>query len=265
MVARRALVKTGAQAITIIRSLLVTAPLELRERLEDLPAAQLITTVARLRPGSDAAKPVNAAKTALRSLAQLYQATSQQAQALTQQLQQLVKQVNPQLLELVGVGPVSAAQLLITAGANPDRVTSEAKFAHLCDVAPIPASSGKTNRYRLNRGGDRQANAALHTIVLVRMSHDPETKAYVARKREEGKTTKEIMRILKRYLARTVYKTLTKPQQQANVIDFRKAREAKGYTITEFAAALEVIPARISDIELNKRPHSPSEKPTPNG
>ena len=114
----------------------------------------------------------------------------------------------PELLAVFGVGVDTAATLLVAAGDNPERLRSEAAWAHLCGVAPIPASSGKVTRHRLNRGGDRQANAALHRIVLVRMSHHPATRAYVDRRRAEGRTNLEIMRCLKRYVAREVYRVL---------------------------------------------------------
>ena len=122
-------------------------------------------------------------------------------------LTELVIDTAPSLVDLYGVGTDTAATLLVAAGDNPDRLHSERSWAHLCGVCPIPAGSGKTDgRHRLNRGGDRQANAALYRIVLTRMSGDPTTKTYVARRRDEGKNTAEIMRCLKRYVARETYK-----------------------------------------------------------
>lgn len=116
----------------------------------------------------------------------------------------------PDLLDVYGVGPDVAAALLIAAGGNPDRLHSEASFAALCGVSPLPASSGKTRRHRLNRGGDRQANAALYTIALVRIGRDPRTRTYVTRRRSQGLTTLEIMRCLKRYIAREVFPIIAK-------------------------------------------------------
>ena len=121
---------------------------------------------------------------------------------------QLINETAPSLLELYGVGVDTAASLLVTAGDNPERLHSERSWAHLCGVTPIPASSGKVTRHRLNRGGDRQANAALYRIVLTRMSSHEETRRYAARRREEGLNTAEIMRCLKRYVARQTYKHL---------------------------------------------------------
>ena len=123
-------------------------------------------------------------------------------------LAELVAKTAPQLLELHGVGVDTAAALLVTVGDNPDRLRSEAALAHLCGVAPIPASSGKVTRYRLNRGGDRQANSALWTIVITRMSSDPRTRDYVTRRLEEGRSKADVIRILKRYVAREVYRHL---------------------------------------------------------
>ena len=127
---------------------------------------------------------------------------------ITAELEPLVAGFAPHLLAVFGVGVDTAATLLVAAGDNPERLRSEAAWAHLCGVAPIPASSGKIVRHRLNRGGDRQANSALHRVVLVRMSHHPATRAYVARRRAEGRTNFEIMRCLKRYIAREVYRAL---------------------------------------------------------
>ena len=135
---------------------------------------------------------------------------------LTTALQELTARAAPELLALKGVGPDVAGQLLPTTGDNPHRLRSEAAFAHHCGVAPIPASTGRKDRHRLNRGGDRAANRALHTIVLTRMSWDPRTRAYVERRTQQGLSKKDIMRCLKRYVAREVYETLTTPPTTAD-------------------------------------------------
>jgi transposase len=127
----------------------------------------------------------------------------------------LVKQARPDLLQITGVGVETAAQLLSTCGDNPDRLYSDAAFASLCGVSPVPASSGKTNRHRLNRGGDRQANRALYIVAISRMAHDSRTRAYVDRRTTEGLSKKEIIRCLKRYIVRELYKILTRPQTRA--------------------------------------------------
>jgi transposase len=189
--------------------LVVTAPEPLRGRLHGLRLRQLVETAARLRPGAELDRPVEATKQALRLLARRYRQLDTEAVELTRQLHTLVAAAAPNLLTEQGVGTHTAATLLVTAGDNPERLHSESSFAHLCGVAPLDASSGKQLRHRLNRGGDRQANSALHTVAIVRMSHDPTTRAYVARRLAEGKTKREAIRFLKRYLARRMYYHLT--------------------------------------------------------
>jgi transposase len=127
---------------------------------------------------------------------------------LTTQISRFVNKVAPALVAKQGIGPISASALLLAAGDNPERLRSEASFAHLCGVAPLDAFSGKQQHHRLNRGGDRQANCALHTVALVRMSHDETTRKYIARRIAGGKSKREAMRCLKRYIARDVYRIL---------------------------------------------------------
>ena len=129
------------------------------------------------------------------------------------ELERLTQATAPALVKAFGIGPDTAAALLIAAGSNPDRLHSEAAFASLCGVSPVPASSGKTNRHRLNRGGDRQANAALYRIVVVRLCHDLRTQAYLRRRTAEGMSKRDIIRCLKRYVAREVYSAIRKPAQ----------------------------------------------------
>lgn len=208
-VARRSAVKARTQAMNQIRGLLVSAPAELREQVAGLNRAALIGALARLRPGGDLSTPITATRAALRRLARRHQAMDDEIADLDIELGPLTHQAAPALLELFGAGAETAGQLLASAGDNPERMRSEAAFAHLAGAAPIPASSGRTHRHRLNRGGDRAANNALHTIVLVRMRHDPRTRAYVERRTKQGLSKKEIMRCLKRYVAREVYHALT--------------------------------------------------------
>ena len=165
------------------------------------------------------------------------------------QIDALVTEANPGLRAAYGVGPDTAAQLLITAGANPHRLHSEAAFAALCGVAPVPASSGKTNRYRLSRGGDRAANNALHRIALVRMSCHQPTKDYVQRQLIKGHTRMEILRKLKRAIAREVFKLLTRQIAVPQYGDLRPARQAKNITVTAAANHFGVWPTVISRIE----------------
>ena len=170
--------------------------------------SQLGSEAASLRPRAGTDPVIFATKTALRVLGRRLLHLDAEMAELDAQLTDLVAQTAPDLLAVYGVGTDTAASLLVAAGDNPERLRSEAAWAHLCGVSPIQASSGKTVRHRLNRSGDRQANHALWRIAMVRMSHDPRTRDYVARRLEEGKTKREIIRILKRYIAREVYKTL---------------------------------------------------------
>ncbi|MFF5265551.1 IS110 family transposase [Actinomadura viridis] len=209
-VARRSAVDQRADTQRQIKALIVTAPDELRERLRGLAARQLITTCANLRPDrDDAASPATAAKIALRSLARRHQQLSAEITDLDQLLEPLVAAINPDLVAANGVGTDVAGQLLVTAGDNHDRLTSEAAFAMLCGAAPVPASSGRTTRHRLNRGGDRQANAALYRVVLCRLRWDPRTRAYAERRTKDGLSKKEIIRCLKRYIVRELYRIIT--------------------------------------------------------
>jgi transposase len=204
---RDSAVKAQTQATNQVKAVLVTAPAELREVLQGLPRVALLKRCAVLRSG-ELSTPLAAAKHALRLLARRALALREEAKTLRGELIDLSAAVSPALVALVGVGPDSAAALLISAGDNPQRLHSEAAFAALCGTNPIPASSGKTTRYRLNRSGDRQANAALHRVLVTRMRcHEP-TKAYVERRTTEGKTKPEIMRCLKRYLARQIYRCI---------------------------------------------------------
>ncbi|WP_307808148.1 IS110 family transposase [Streptomyces oryzae] len=164
-VVRHLAIKSRTQTINQIRTLIVSAPAEVRERLRRLPIYHLIAQLARSRLGADLADPICAVRTALRRLARRYQHLTEEIAEADAELEPLIAQAAPGLVELVGVGTETAAQLLITAGDNPDRLKSEASVAHLCGASPISASSGRTNRHRLNRGGGRQANHALRTIA----------------------------------------------------------------------------------------------------
>ncbi len=207
-VARRGAVKASTQAANQLRDLIVTAPEQLRAKLGPLATRERVALAARFRPG-ELQDPAEAAKAALAAIARRHQRLQAEIEQLDAALEALVERVAPPaFLAKQGVGLQVATSLLTTIGDNPERLASEASFAALCGASPVDASSGKQRRHRLNRGGDRQANSALWRIVFVRMAHDPRTKAYLARRTAEGKTNKEIMRCLKRYVAREVYKTL---------------------------------------------------------
>ena len=206
-IARASATKARTQAMNAIKALIVMAPEAVRDTLRNLPNAHLTSTCARLRPGH-VVDPTAATKTALRSLALRCQALEAEARELEIQLDQLTSDSAPVLRSRFGVGSDSAAALLIAAGDNPARLRSDSSFSMLCGSSPLPASSGQTKRHRLNRGGDRQANAALHRIVMTRLRWHEPTKAYMARRLAEGKSKPEVIRCLKRYVAREIYAVL---------------------------------------------------------
>jgi transposase len=206
---RAGAVKARSATLNELRALVVTGPAALRDQLRQHTTGTLVNACLRLRPAADLADPDQATKHALRSLARRHRTLSVEITELDSHLHALLRRACPQLLALHGVGPETAAQLLITVGDNPDRLASEAAFAALCGVAPIPASSGKTRKHRLSRGGDRQANRALYMITITRLHRCPHTRAYATRRTADGLSKKDIIRCLKRYLAREIYKTLT--------------------------------------------------------
>jgi len=208
MVAKRSARAERTQAVNQAPALIMTGPEELRARFARRSPAQLIEAIAALRPRPGDV-PGYATRVALRELGRRARFLDAQLDRLDELIGPLVTERAPGLLALHGVGPDTAALLLVAAGDHPERLRSESSWAHLCGVAPIPASSGKTaGRYRLNRGGDRQANSALWRIVIVRLRSHPATRAYADRRSKEGLSKKEIIRCLKRYVAREVYRQL---------------------------------------------------------
>jgi hypothetical protein len=207
MVAKRSARAGRTQAINQARALVLTGPDDLRIRFCKHAPDGLVTELAALRPrpGAVVGYPT---RIALRELGRRAQFPGRQLERLDEMMVPLVTAHAPRLLTLHGVGPDTAALLLVAAGGHPERLRSEAAWAHLCATAPIPASSGKVTRHRLNPGGDRQANHALWRIVITRMSSHPPTRAYVERRSKEGLSKKEIIRCLKRYAAREVYRCL---------------------------------------------------------
>jgi transposase len=209
LVARRSARQQRIQTLNQLRHLVFTGPESVRSRFKDRPKTALVSEVAKLRPRNGSDPILYTTLVTMRGLARRIEMLNSEIKSLDAILTELVTNTAPSLVGLYGVGTDTAASLLVTAGDNPERLTSEASWAHLCGASPIPAGSGKTNgRHRLNRGGDRQANAALYRIVLTRMASDQRTKTYVTRGRNEGKNTAEIMRSLKRYVARETFKHL---------------------------------------------------------
>jgi transposase len=213
--AKESAIKSRTQAINQLKALLVTAEPELRESLTGLGTLRLVQRCGRLLPGVDRTV-LAATKRTLRLLARRIQHLTAEIEDLQAQIHQVVTDHRPELLDRYGIGPDTAATLLITVGDNPDRIQSEAAFASLCGVAPVEASSGNTTRRRLSRGGDRRANNALYFIALSRTRWDPRTKAYLQRRITEGKTRREALRCLKRYIARELYPLLLgQPEPEA--------------------------------------------------
>jgi transposase len=207
LVARRGAVDVRREALAQLRSVIVTAPERLRDELRELPVQRLLERCSRLRQLKAAGPDELAARLVLRTLARRIEAASTEAEELEREIRAHVGALAPRLLEEPGVGPIVAAQVLVS-WSHPGRVRSEAAFARLAGVAPVPASSGQTVRHRLSRGGDRQLNRALHTVALHRRQHDPATRDYIAKRIAEGKSRREATRLLKRYLARRLYRLL---------------------------------------------------------
>jgi transposase len=207
LLARRSAVDVRRIAIVQLRSVIVTAPESLRDELRRLPLGELLRRCSYFRRSSSRTPDQLATILVLRSLAQRIQAATREADELEREILAHVRALIPELLDEPGVGPIVAAQLIVT-WSHHDRVRNEAAFARLAGVAPLPASSGLTTRHRLSRGGDRQLNRALHTVILHRRQHDPATRDYIARRVAEGKTPRDATRILKRYLARHLYRVM---------------------------------------------------------
>ena len=207
LLTRRGAVDARRHALVQLRAIIVTSPDSLREPLRQLPTTRLLDRCSRLRMRATAPPEELAARITLRLLARRAQAATLEANELEREIAEHVRALAPALLAEPGVGVIVAAQLIV-AWSHHGRVRSEAAFARLAGVAPLPASSGRTVRHRLSRGGDRQLNRALHTIVLYRRHHDPATKQYIERRITEGKSRREATRLLKRYIARHLYRLL---------------------------------------------------------
>jgi len=252
-VARRSAVKAQQAAWRQIGALLVNAPAHLRDTYRDLPPTKLVVALVSSRPAQVVDPDHADILYSLRTLARRHRDLTKELADLTERINARVGAANPGLLAIKGVGPVVGAQLLITAGDNPDRLRSQASFAALCGTSPVPVSSGRTDRHRLSRGGDRAANCALHLIVNTRMSNDPRTRAYRDAHLAKGWTTKDIYRALKRALAREIYRALLGRCTVPDYSDLRPARHAKNLTLTAAATHLHVWPTAISQIERGRR------------
>lgn len=249
MLARHSAVKARVDAIAQIKALIVSAPTSLRAQYRALTTTRLIPALRRARTHKDDDTVTATTRTVLRALAERIAAIDREISTHDQALRTLVAAASPALLQATGVGPVTAAQLLLTFGDNPDRIRNEAAFATMCGVAPIPASSGMTNRYRLNRGGDRRANNALHDIAIVRLHVDPATRRYARRRTAEGKTKKDILRCLKRAIAREIYHLIANPPAVVDPAELRALRHTVGITLEQAAAVLGCSIQKLSYLE----------------
>ena len=207
MAAREGAVNAKRAGLCQLRDLLVTTPEPLRAKLRPLTQARLLACLAATRPQRRQDAELRGALLALRSVARRVQQLIAEERALAREIKTLTEKLAPQLLDQPGVGPLLAAQVVLS-WSHKGRLRSEAAFARLAGVAPIPASSGQTIRYRLDRSGDRQLNRALHQILVTRRRTHPDTIAYIERRMSEGKTRREANRCLKRYLARSLYRLL---------------------------------------------------------
>lgn len=215
-VARDTAVKARTQAMLALKAIIVGAPAALRERLDTIRGTMaLVRHLAALRPGPLTTTTASA-KASLRAIAQRWLDLDVEVRSHDTHLHRLTERCAPEMVEAHGMGTATAAEMLVLVGDNPERIRSEAAFAKLCGACPIPASSGKTSRHRLNRGGYRQANAALHRIVVVRMRTHQPTLGYVQRRTAEGKSKREIIRCLKRFVAREIFGYLCRTPKATN-------------------------------------------------
>jgi transposase len=214
---RKTAVAARRVALQMIQNTIVCAPEGLRDAVRGMTRMQLVRTLAAWRPDLSAFRDVEAAyRISLKSLARRYVELHDEIGDLDMMIAAIVEDLAPNLIARNSIGHIGAAQLLLTAGDNPERLRSEASFAALCGVSPVPASSGKVVRHRLNRGGDRAANSALHIIAIGRLRTDPKTKDYVARRIAEGHSKLDAIRALKRYIAREVFTLIRARQNEIN-------------------------------------------------
>jgi transposase len=217
-VARTSVVRARAKAYNALQDLLVTAPAVLREQLAGLYKHRLIHACEQLPEPETLTTPIDAVTVAIKSLAARCRELDTEAARLERHIDTITASAAPELRAIYGVGPDTAATLLTALGDNPGRIRSDAAFAKLCGVSPLEASSGKTIRHRLNRGGNHDANRALHVILVVRLRRHQPTRHYMARRIAEGKSKNEVMRCVKRYIAREVFHALQPPRTTAKTI-----------------------------------------------
>lgn len=254
-VARRLAVATSTSCVACAKSMLTTAPGALRERFRGRERPKdLMPLLARRRKAGDALE--ESVLASLRSVAAVWKEARSQVESCDERIRALLEANAPALLGVEGCGTTTAAALVVAAGDNPGRLKGEAAFSMLCGVSPIPASSGKTERHRLNRGGNRQANWALYEIAIKRMAYDERTKRYVARRTSEGKSRREAIRCLKRYIAREVYRVLMDPNPDGAAPEgpeLAKMRKAMRVTQKQAAEGLGLSAATLGHLEHGRR------------
>lgn len=251
--ARTSALKARTAVLAQISGVLTAAPEAIRAKYRGQTSEARVKAMAASRPAAgDPADPATATAITLKRMGLRHRYLSEEIAEVDAEIEAIVATHAPHLLEVSGIGATVASQLLVTVGDNPERLATEAAFAALTGTAPIPASSGKTTRHRLSRGGDRAANSAVHRIVLVRMSKDQRTRDYVARRTAEGKDKLEIMRCLKRYVSREIYRVLRNPRPGPAVNDLRPRRLGLGLTQVQVAQQLGTWPTAISRIERAK-------------
>ncbi|MDO9525563.1 MAG: IS110 family transposase [Gemmobacter sp.] len=210
-IARDSAVKAKSQAMITLKTLIINALMDLRDTVDQIKGrTALVLHVAGLRPGQ-ITSPTASAKAAMRAIARRWLALHEEIHAHEQALEHMAREKAPELMKSHGISTLTVAEMLILVGDNPERIRSEAALAKICGVCPIPASSGKTNRMRLNRSGNRQANAALYRVAIVRMRDHQPTKTYAAKRTAEGKTRRDIIRCVKRYIVREIFRHLCAP------------------------------------------------------
>lgn len=251
--AREILVRTQTKITNAVKSLVNTAPEPIRSKYSGLSGKKLMSALKRRRPATgDAVADV--LMLSLSTLAAAWLEAEAKAEELESHIERIVREKAPAMLEIDGCGALSAVELGLAAGDNPERMRSEASFAMLCGASPIEASSGKTVRHRLNRGGNRQANRALHSIVVSRMCSDERTSEYIARRVSEGKSKREAMRCLKRYVAREVYRALMSPTttRHAAGAELAARRKRAGLLQRDIADRLGIRTEVVSSIETER-------------
>lgn len=245
--ARASALKARTAAICQIKNFLTTAPAQLRETYARYSDTELVPALARIHPSGEDDLGI-----VLRRLALRIEFLTDEIDEAQSRLDDQTTAIAPALRATKGVGSITAARLLNTVGENPERITSKEAFAALCGTSPLQASSGKTSRHRLNKGGDRQANSALYDIVKNRLNWDPRTRAYKAKREAQGKNKKEIMRCLKRYVANEIFTLITRPPAVPAVDDLRPLRQSKKITLQLVAQHFGIWPMKVSTIERGK-------------